>query len=31
MKKKERQALVQYRISKAREKFEEIATLSEHR
>ncbi len=31
MKKKERQALVQYRISKARETFEEIATLSEHR
>ncbi len=31
MKEEERQALVQYRINKAKETFEEIATLSEHR
>ncbi len=31
MKEEERQALVHYRINKARETFDEIATLSEHK
>jgi uncharacterized protein (UPF0332 family) len=31
MKEEERQALVKYRFSKAKETFEEIATLSEHK